>query len=336
MTILAHGVATIQRRRSGRLAETRGRRIEHRIGGDAEVAHNAGVQISESTVTVSERSVRVLQCGPGDGELVVLLHGFPELADSWRHQLRALGLAGYRAVAPDQRGYGGSDKAGPFDVDTLAGDIVDLIHALGQTEAVVVGHDWGGGVAWTLASRRPDSVTALVTANCPPPAVLARAMTRSFKQLRKSWYMFFFQIPRLPEYWLTRDNSVQIARSLRGGSHVRSAFSDADLEHYREAFSQPGAAEAAIGWYRAAIRSPKKSTTHSPDKITAPTLVLWGLRDQFLGADLVSPGSLATVMAAGNVPTVRFIAQAGHFVQNEAPTDFNAALLNWLSQGPGN
>ncbi|MGV1036922.1 MAG: alpha/beta fold hydrolase [Candidatus Nanopelagicales bacterium] len=294
------------------------------------------MDISESVITVSDRSVRVLQCGPDAGELVVLLHGFPELADSWQHQLRALGQAGYRAIAPDQRGYGGSDKAGPFDVDTLAGDIVDLIHAVNHTEAVVVGHDWGGGVAWTLASRRPESVTALVAANCPPPAVLAHAMTRSFKQLRKSWYMFFFQIPRLPEYWLTRDNSAEIARSLVGGSHVRTAFSDADLEHYRDAFSRPGAAEAAIGWYRAALRSPKKSTTQSAAKITAPTLVVWGVKDQFLGAELVSPKSLATVMAAGNVPTVRFIGQAGHFVQNEAPADFNAALLNWLAERPGN
>lgn len=281
-------------------------------------------------MTVSGRSVRVLQCGPDQGELVVLLHGFPELADSWRHQLRALGQAGYRAVAPDQRGYGGSDRHGPFDVDTLAADIVDLIHAFDRPEAVVVGHDWGGGVAWKLAQRNPEVVAALVAANCPPPAVLARAMTRSLQQLRKSWYMFFFQIPRLPEYWLTRDNSAEIARSLVGGSYVRSAFGKAELEQYREAFSQPGAAAAAIGWYRAALRSPTKLTRDSQLAVQAPTLVLWGVQDQFLGADLVSPQSLETVMAAGNVATVRFISGAGHFVQNEAPAEFNEVLLGWL------
>ncbi|MEI2727823.1 MAG: alpha/beta hydrolase [Candidatus Nanopelagicales bacterium] len=170
--------------------------------------------------------VHALAAGPADGPLVMLLHGFPELSRSWRHQLVALSNAGYRAVAPDQRGYGQTTRRGPYDIETLSADVAAMIDALGRERAIVIGHDWGGGVAWAVAGFFPQRVQALVVANCPPPQVMARALKRSPRQLKKSLYMVFFQLPVIPERMLTADGSRAIGRSLVGGSYVRSAFDE--------------------------------------------------------------------------------------------------------------
>ena len=299
--------------------------------------------IEELQLATDRLNMRVLVDGPTDGPLVVLLHGFPELADSWRHQLPALADAGYRAVAPDQRGYGGTDRLGPYGASTLADDVASLIRALGRDSATVVGHDWGGGVAWTFAQRHQAMLERLVVANCPPPSVLAAALLRSPRQLRKSWYMFFFQIPLLPEYVLARDHASFVARSLAGGSFVRGTFSDAELQRYRDAFAQPGAATAAINWYRAAMRqsfrSPltRRSGTSgaSRERIDKPILILWGIEDRFLGRELVEPDRLAPLLATGNAAEIVDIEGAGHFVQNEAPQEFNRELIDWLSATAG-
>ncbi|MCB0900414.1 MAG: alpha/beta hydrolase, partial [Actinobacteria bacterium] len=134
--------------------------------------------------------------GPEDGPLVVLLHGFPELNISWRHQIPALAQAGYRVVAPNQRGYSGSPQDGSYATHDLAADVVAMIDAMGADKATVVGHDWGGGVAWTVAQLFPQRVERLVAMNCPPPQVLIHDLLTNPSQTAKSWYMFFFQMPR--------------------------------------------------------------------------------------------------------------------------------------------
>jgi pimeloyl-ACP methyl ester carboxylesterase len=276
-------------------------------------------------------AMHALAAGPADGPLVVLLHGFPELARSWRHQLPALAAAGYRAVAPDQRGYGETEIRAPYDAATLAGDVVALVARLGRDRATIVGHDMGGAVAWTVAQARPDAVERLVALNCPPPSVLARELVRDRRQLRKSWYMGFFQLPWYPERRMARDRAAVVARALVGGSHVRSAWPAEEIDAYRASFARPGRAKAAIDWYRAGFRSavsPRRRRRHG--LVAAPTLVLWGTRDRFLGLDLVAPAKLGTVMAPGNVPHVVLLEDAGHFVQNEAPQRVNEELLAWL------
>jgi pimeloyl-ACP methyl ester carboxylesterase len=273
-----------------------------------------------------------LAAGPAEGPLVVCLHGFPELARSWRHQLPALATAGYRAVAPDLRGYGGTDMRGPYDVRTLVGDVTGLIAALGRERAVLVGHDWGGAVAWATAMRAPEAVDRLVAVNCPPASALSEAMRRSPSQLAKSWYILFFQLPWLPERRMAKDGAAVVARALVGGSHRRGVWPPEELAAYRAAFARPGRAKAAIDWYRAAFRPalrPRRSRGPSP-RVAAPTLVLWGVEDRFLGRELVSPDVLRSVLAEGNVPEVVLIEDAGHFVQNEAPDRVNDELLRWL------
>ena len=275
-----------------------------------------------------------LAAGPEDGTLVVFLHGFPELARSWRHQLPALGAAGYRAVAPDMRGYGETDLRGPYDVATLVRDVTGIVEALGRERAVVVGHDWGGAVAWAVAARHPELVDGLVAINCPPASALAHAMRHSRAQLRKSWYILFFQLPWLPERRMAADSAAVVARALVGGSHRRDAWPPEELDAYRAAFARPGRAKAAIDWYRAGFRrTVRRRRSSGPSRrVAAPTLVLWGVEDRFLGRELVAPDVLRGVLTEGNVPEVVFIEDAGHFVQNEMPDRVNEELLRWLAR----
>jgi pimeloyl-ACP methyl ester carboxylesterase len=283
--------------------------------------------------------------GPEDGPLVLLLHGFPELSRSWRHQLPALAGAGFRAVAPDQRGYGRTGRAGPYDLRTLSADAAGLVRALGRERAAVVGHDWGGAVAWGAAMYEPDVVERLAVLNSPHPAVLAKEIATNPRQRARSRYMFFFQIPWLPERLLSRNGGAGIARALRGGSHVKEAFPEDELAHYREAFSTPEAVAAPLGWYRAALRSRLPVVSRLPfvgtppsrrggrsRPVRAPTLVLWGVHDRFLGVETIEPSKMARYLADGNVPEIVRIEEAGHFVQNEAPERVNAELLRWLGK----
>ena len=291
-----------------------------------------GPRIEELTLDANGIRFHALAAGPADGPLVLCLHGFPELARSWRHQLPVLAAAGYRAVAPDLRGYGETDLRGPYDVGTLVHDVTGLIAALGHERAVVVGHDWGGAVAWATALRAPEVVDRLVAINCPPASALYEAMRRSRSQLRKSWYILFFQLPWLPERRMAKDGAAVVARALVGGSHRRGVWPPEELEAYRAAFARPGRAKAAIDWYRAAFRRalrPGRSRGAST-RVTAPTLILWGVEDRFLERHLVSPAALRRVLADGNVPEVVLIEDAGHFVQNEAPERVNAELVRWL------
>ncbi len=264
--------------------------------------------------------------GPDDGPVVILLHGFPELNLSWRHQVPALADAGYRVVAPNQRGYAGSVRDGSFSTADLAADVVSMLDAVGAERAVVVGHDWGGGAAWTVALQHPERVTALVAMNCPPPRVLAEHLMRSPRQLRRSWYMFFFQLPVLPEMFVSRS----MPGMLRGGSYVREVWNRETLTPYAEAFATPEDARGPINWYRSAFRDALRGSGRRAQPIAAPVLVIWGVHDAFLGQELVSPQSLRGTLAFPNSATVVPIESAGHFVQNEAPDEVNEVLLGWL------
>ena len=288
--------------------------------------------IDELAVAANGIRFHALAAGPDDGPLVLCLHGFPELARSWRHQLPALAAAGYRAVAPDMRGYGDTELRGPYDIGTLSRDVTGLVSALGRERAVLVGHDWGGAVAWATAARRPEVVERLVAINCPPASALFTAMRRSRSQLRKSWYVLFFQLPWWPERRMAADGAAVVARALVGGSHRRDAWPPDELEAYRAAFARPGRAKAAIDWYRTAFRrSVRPRRRHgSPLRVVARTLILWGIEDRFLDRELIAPEALRPALADGNVPEVVWIEDAGHFVQNEAPERVNAELLRWL------
>jgi pimeloyl-ACP methyl ester carboxylesterase len=230
--------------------------------------------------------LHVVQAGPETGPLLILLHGFPEFWYGWYQQIDALAEAGYRVWAPDQRGYNLSDKprnVAAYGLDTLVADVVGLINAAGRQKAIAVGHDWGAAVAWWTAVSYPDRVERLVALNVPHPVVMQRFARRDLGQLRRSWYIGFFQIPFLPEKLLNWQKGKLLARILRSSS-APGTFSDADLEQYYTAWSQPGAVQSMINWYRAALQAP--SARRSSIRVTVPTLLIWGVRDQFLKRDM--------------------------------------------------
>jgi pimeloyl-ACP methyl ester carboxylesterase len=269
--------------------------------------------------------VRLHYVEAGEGPLVILLHGFPEFWYSWRNQLGPLSAAGYHVVAPDMRGYNLSDKPvgwRQYDTDRLAQDIAGLIRHFGAQRAHVVGHDWGAAVAYAVAMRHPELVQSLSILNVPHTERMLAGF-RTWRQLRKSWYMFFFQIPGLPERLIERDDFSFAKRSLRADS--REAFTDEDLQRYAEAWSQPGALTGMINYYRAALRSSPRSVQGRLVPIQAPTLVIWGERDRHLGAELAEP-------LPKWVPDVRVkrIPDATHWVQHDAPERVNELLLEFF------
>ena len=271
-------------------------------------------------------TLHLVQDGPPNGPLVILLHGFPEFWYGWRRQIPALAQAGYRVWAPDQRGYSRSDKpAGiaAYNLDELAQDVLGLIQAAGEEQAAVIGHDWGAGVAWWLAMKHPQAVRKLGILNVPHPAVQRRLMRQDPGQLLRSWYMFFFQIPWLPEMLMSLNHYAGMARALEGSARP-GTFTPEDLARYREAWSQPGALTSMIHWYRAIFRHPPRP---APDiRIHAPTRIIWGARDRFLkleGArislELCDQGELTV------------IPEATHWVQHEEAARVNELLLAFLA-----
>lgn len=259
---------------------------------------------------------------------MVLLHGFPEFWYSWRHQIPALAGAGFHVVAPDMRGYALSDKpkgVGSYRWDALTRDVAGLIRAYGADRAVVVGHDWGGGVAWLCAMRYPELVERLVVMNAPHPAVFRRALgTR--RQLWKSRYMFFFQLPWLPEWAIRAWDFALLRRVLRRDPVRPGVFSAADIDHYVAAAARSGALTGAINYYRAAFRPGGRGLWPARQRIDRPVLVIWGEGDPYLGVELAEPGRWRAPQAR-----VARLPEAGHWVQVEQPDQVNRLLLDFLA-----
>lgn len=269
-------------------------------------------------------TLHVVRAGPEDGPLVVLLHGFPEFWYAWRHYISALSAAGYRVLAPDQRGYNLSDKplrVSDYALDTLAADVAGLIEAEGRKKAFVVGHDWGAAVTWWLAAHHPDRVERAAVLNVPHPEVMrARLLGGSPTQILRSWYMFYFQIPWLPERAFAQDGGRrQFARITSIGR--KHAFAPGDEAAYLAAWAQPDAPRAMIDWYRAAARwafGPREAVP----RITAPVHVLWGCQDKLLDAAMVEPS-----LALCDEARVTWFEDATHWVLHEERDTIIAQLL---------
>jgi len=267
--------------------------------------------------------------GPENGPLVLLLHGFPEFWYEWRSIIGPLAQAGLRVVAPDQRGYNLSGIAGPYDLRTLAGDVAGLIAALGRESAYVVGHDWGGAVAWAVAAWYPTLVRQLAVINLPHPLAMADSLAHlNLCQYLRSYYVAFFQIPRLPEWLLRRDDFALLKRALRGSSRP-GAFSDEDLARFVEAWLRPGVLSAMLGWYRAVWHGRRQvlESRAQFERIEPPTLILWGERDVALGVELAE----ASVPHLAQGRLVRY-PQASHWLPAEQPEVVAAMLLEHLTR----
>ncbi|MGE5251750.1 MAG: alpha/beta fold hydrolase [Bacteroidota bacterium] len=271
--------------------------------------------------------LHTILAGPEEGQPVVLLHGFPEFWRGWIRQLPALAEAGYRLIVPDQRGYNLSDKpkgVKSYRAGTLVDDITGLMDALGYERAHLVGHDWGGIVAWMLAARHPERLRSLSILNAPHPAAMFKHLTRDAGQVRRSWYALMFQLPWLPEAGLRARNWRGAVRALRGSGRVHT-FTTEDIAAYREAWSQAGAITAMLNWYRAAFWYPGRMITASA-RVTVPTLVLWGMKDAAL-----APRLAESSMDYCDHGRLEFFPSATHWLQHEQAEAVNSRLLEFFS-----
>jgi pimeloyl-ACP methyl ester carboxylesterase len=254
---------------------------------------------------------------------VLLLHGFPAYWEDFRDQMDALAASGFRAIAVDLPGYGQSQQLRTvldYRASLLAADLAGLIRALGLERVHVVGHDWGGTLAYCLAAEHPELVDRLIIINAGHPDALRKAL-RLPEQMYRSWYVFLFQLPWLPEWLVTRRAAMSMA--LRGMAVRPGAFSDTELDRYRGAMRAPGVAQAAINYYRAAFRAPLRTER----KVLQRTLVLWGEQDKALSAPLLLDSLTRWVP---NVRIARF-ANAGHWLHHDLPEVVARHVIEFLS-----
>lgn len=273
--------------------------------------------------------LHVVEAGPPDGRPVVLLHGFPEFWWSWRRQIPALAAAGYRVVAPDLRGYHRSSKprgVGAYRIDRLAGDLRALLDDLGPAPHAVVAHDWGAAHAFYAALVFPERFAGLAILNGPHPLAFRRALFHDPAQRRRSRYVFWFQLPWIPERKLLEDGARRLRAMFRRTSRP-GTFSDAELDRYAAAAAIPGAMTSMLHWYRAALR--RRAPAPPGGGVVPPVRILWGIDDAALGEPLLD----ATASRCRDVEVFR-LAGAGHWVQHEAPDRVNELLLDFLAALP--
>ena len=254
----------------------------------------------------------------GSGPAVLLLHGFPDSHELWRHQVGAVTAAGFRTIAPDLRGFGASDRPGSYGLGEHVGDLLGVLDRLGVAEAHVVGHDWGAALGWRLAAVAPERVTSLAALSVGHPAAFARA---GLAQREKSWYMLLFQFEGVAEQWLSADGYANL--------RAWSAHPDADAVVAR--LAAPGALTAALGIYRDSL-PPAWLVAPPPalPPITAPVLGLWSSGDRFL---LEEPMIATGTYVAGPWTYAR-VEGAGHWMQLDRPDAVNQLLLDFLTRSP--
>jgi epoxide hydrolase 4 len=282
------------------------------------------MEIEEQIISTNGIHLNVALAGPKDGAPVVLLHGFPEFWRGWINQIEPLAAAGFRVIAPDQRGYNLSDKpAGvkSYRVEEMVKDVVGLLDALDYQQCCLVGHDWGAAVAWATAITHPQRVSRLVILNVPHPQVMQEYLKESPKQLLKSWYIGYFQIPRLPE-WSIRMNNFSAAKRMLQKSRFFQHFTSDEIEGYKKAWSQPGALTGMINWYRAARYS---STPDYDVSVHMPSLIIWGKKDMFLSIEMAYLS-----MELCNRGSLEMLENASHWVQHDEPEKVNQLLLEFF------
>ncbi len=288
---------------------------------------------------MSANGIRLHVAELGDGPLVLLLHGFPEFWWTWRHQLVALAAAGYRAVAVDLRGYGDSDKPPRgYDGWTLAGDVAGLTKALGEGRAHLVGHAWGGLLAWTVAALHPRLVRSLSVLSAPHPLALRRAIARDPRgQGRASRHLFRFQLPIWPERWLTRDDAAAVEAMLRAWSGPKWLVDpefDEVARRDREAMLVAGVAHSALEYHRWAVRSQlrgegRRFAEALRRRLPMPVLQVQGELDP-----VVLPTTAAAVSSRwlARPASYQVLPDVGHLPHQEAPDQVNRILVNFLAR----
>ncbi len=282
-------------------------------------------ELTHRKVQAGEVALHVVEAGPPDGPPVILLHGFPEFWFGWRELIGPLADAGFRVIAPDQRGYNLSDKpkgVRAYRLDALAGDVIALADALGLDRFSLVGHDWGASVAWWTATQHSQRLERLAILNAPHPAIWLRSMTEDPEQRKKSRYVQMLRLPVLPELMVRAGNFQALAKAFE--SSIRpEAFGPEILAAYRTAWAQPGAITATLNWYRALFL--QDLPVPAAGSLATPTLVIWGDQDAF-----AEPGLAEASAALCAEARVLHLPKASHWVVHDQPAEVAAALLGFL------
>ncbi|GFS16996.1 epoxide hydrolase 4-like [Elysia marginata] len=266
--------------------------------------------------------IHYVASGPEDKPLMLFMHGFPEFWFSWRHQIKEF-QRDYRVVAFDMRGYNESDKPkglAAYSVHKLMADVKQVILALGYKSCVLVAHDWGGGIAWAFGKFYPDYVDKLIIMNAPPGSLFKRLIKTNSKQRKMSWYMFFFQLPFLPELLLKVQDLKSLADIMK-----TTGMDQEEIDAYKHVFSQPGALTPPINYYRASLRRVGGAVEYDLD-YKMPVLLIWGCKDTALSTIIPDEIEKENPKIA-----VRRIENANHFVQNHDPVAVNKIMREWLA-----
>jgi pimeloyl-ACP methyl ester carboxylesterase len=275
---------------------------------------------------IQTNNIQLHYVSQGQGKLMLFLHGFPEFWYSWRHQIPEFSQQ-YKVVALDLRGYNESDKpteSEAYSMTELMKDIEGVIKGLGHDNCILVGHDWGGAIAWSFAYNYPNMVEKLIVLNLPHPAKFSQGL-KTFQQLFKSWYVFFFQIPFLPE-WLIQLNDYKIIETALAGMAIdKTAFSQADLEAYKDAAAKRGALTAMINYYRSTFQEFLNQSNDDWIILETPTLMIWGENDTALGKEL----TYGTEEFVRDL-TIKYIPNCSHWVQQERPELVNQYIWEFL------
>lgn len=261
--------------------------------------------------------------------LMLLVHGFPEFWYSWRHQIREFSKD-YWVVAVDMRGYADSEKPSGmkyYRMKYLLEDLKNLVEALGKEKVILVAHDWGGVIAWYFVMNYPQMVQSYIMMNAPHPVAFRKHLLSSFKQLRMSWYIFFFQLPYLPEYFIQMQD-CKFLNVIWRTKRDPSAFTEEDKEAYRFVFGKPGAPTAPINYYRANILPQKRLLKRLPLDGTAPRgLMIFGADDLAISTEIVEK----TKRLTPNLDT-ELVQNASHFVQQDDPASVNKLMTEFLAK----
>jgi epoxide hydrolase 4 len=286
--------------------------------------------VTTTFVQANGLTFEVDQCGSGP-KFALLLHGFPESKFSWRYQMPLLADLGYTVWAPNMRGYGKSSKpskVSDYHIDKLVADAAALMDVAGAKNTLLMAHDWGAVVAWNFAIRKARPLERLVIMNVPHPACMVREL-RTWAQRKKSWYIFFFQIPWLPERVLAAHRAQAIGRAFSDMAVDKSRFPAAVTDEYRRNALEPGALKAMVNYYRAGVRAGETAMNPAPGLVDTPTLMIWGEEDTAL--------SKATTLGTDQYVkdlTLRYLPGVSHWVQQEAPEKVNAMIEAWLKGAP--
>lgn len=270
-------------------------------------------------------TLHTVEAGDKSGDCIIFLHGFPEFWYGWKNQISFFAQKGFRVIIPDQRGYNLSSKPSgvkSYCLQYLVGDIVALIHKLANKKVVLVGHDWGGGVAWQLALHYPELVHHLIIVNMPHPAVFRQTLKKSIAQMLHSSYAAFFQIPMLPE-WASRAFDFALLQQSMLKTANKGTFSEEDIATYKKAWRQPGALTATINWYRAY----KYNTLSTAGTLQLPVLLIWGRKDQFLLHQMAQD----SIDKCTNGKLV-MVENATHWIHHEHPHLVNTLIEDFITK----